>query len=244
MIAFLTSTFGGSRKVGGVRYPAPLMSENRFPENLKKYWKADSNILIIGTASDCFARNDEIKNTYAEAFPLSGFSIGEIVTCDSRNTDILNNIGQFDVVFLTGGSVPAQNAFFHQIKLKERLRTFNGILISASAGMMNCAEMVYALPEAEGEAVDPDYRRFLPGLGITPLMTIPHFQEVRNDIVDGLRAMEDMAYPDSVGREFYALSDGSYFIIENGITTLYGEAHLIKDGTIRRICEANRTLQL
>lgn len=30
---------------------------------------------------------------------------------------------------------------------------------------MNCADTVYAQPEEPGEAVDPDYQRFIPGLG-------------------------------------------------------------------------------
>jgi len=31
---------------------------------------------------------------------------------------------------------------------------------------MNCADTVYAQPEEPGEAVDPDYQRFIPGLGL------------------------------------------------------------------------------
>ena len=35
---------------------------------------------------------------------------------------------------------------------------------------MNCAETVYAQPELEGESMDPEYQRFLPGFGITKLI--------------------------------------------------------------------------
>ena len=51
---------------------------------------------------------------------------------------------------------------------------------------------------------------------------------------DGTR-IEDITYPDSYGREFYALKDGSYVLIENGTTTLFGEAYLIKDGKKKQI---------
>ena len=109
---------------------------------------------------------------------------------------------------------------------------------------MNCAEIVYAQPELEGEAVDENYQRFIPGLGITKHMIIPHFQEVKTDVVDGLRVIEDMAYPDSMGREFIALNDGSYIISENGIETLYGEAYRIKDGRQEQICRQGEALLL
>lgn len=109
---------------------------------------------------------------------------------------------------------------------------------------MNCAEIVYAQPELEGEGIDPKYERFIPGLGITSQMIIPHFQDVRTDIVDGLRVIEDMAYPDSMGKEFIALNDGSFIISVDGVETLYGEAFLIKDGKQTQICKKDECVQL
>ena len=70
---------------------------------------------------------------------------------------------------------------------------------------MNCAETVYALPELDEEAVDPDYCRFIPGLGLTSRMIIPHFQAVQYDVVDGLNAIWDIAFPDRIGKTFIAL---------------------------------------
>lgn len=107
---------------------------------------------------------------------------------------------------------------------------------------MNSAEIVYAQPEMEGESIDKEYRRFLSGLGITKLMILPHFQDIKNDILDGRRLFEDITYPDSYGREFYALEDGSYFMIENKATTLFGAAYLIKDGTVKQICEKDKSI--
>ena len=109
---------------------------------------------------------------------------------------------------------------------------------------MNCAELVYALPEGEGEGVDPEYRRFIPGLGITRHQIIPHFQDVRTERVDGLRVVEDMAYPDSMGREFIALNDGSYILHDNGTETLYGEAYRIKDGRMTQICRHGESVPI
>ena len=75
-------------------------------------------------------------------------------------------------------------------------------------------------------------------------MVLPHYQMIKDDVLDGLRVFEDIAYPDSIGREFYALCDGSYILSENGKETVYGEAYLTKDGQLGKICEAGQTLVL
>ena len=45
---------------------------------------------------------------------------------------------------------------------------------------MNCAEIVYAQPEMSGEAVDPNYKRFLKGLNLTKYQIIPHYESIKN----------------------------------------------------------------
>ena len=92
------------------------------------------------------------------------------------------------------------------------MRSFDGVLVGISAGTMNSAEVVYAQPELEGEATDPNYQRFLPGLGLTKKMILPHYQMLKDEVLDGLRVMEDIAYPDSQGRRFYLLVDGAICI--------------------------------
>ena len=52
---------------------------------------------------------------------------------------------------------------------------------------------------------------------------------------DGMRLFEEITYPDSLGRTFYALPDGSYLLGENGAETIYGEAYRIRDGKMERI---------
>lgn len=104
---------------------------------------------------------------------------------------------------------------------------------------MNCAKTVYALPEAEGEGIDPDYKRFLPGLEITKTMIIPHYQNTKEDIVDGLRVMEDIAFPDSDNHAFYGLVDGSYLLSIEEKEELHGEAYLIRNGEVRKINAEN-----
>lgn len=241
---YLTSNIGGSIKENGKRISAPLRADNGFVDSLKAQWKEPSKVLIISADAESIEINDSIKNTFEAAFPMSGLSISEMNICDKRNSDILQKIADYDVVILAGGHVPTQNRFFESIRLKEILKEYKGVLIGISAGTMNCSETVYAQPELEGESVDKDYRRFLPGLGITKLMVLPHYQTIKDDILDGKRLFEDITYPDSYGREFYALADGSYITIEKDKALLFGEAYLIKDGGIRQICGQNESICL
>ena len=64
---------------------------------------------------------------------------------------------------------------------------------------------------------------------------LPHYQAVKDDVLDGLRVFQDIAYPDSVGKTFYAIPDGSYLFIGPGREELRGEAYRIRDGAIAQV---------
>ena len=242
MIAYLTSSLGGYYKKDGARIPTQLSAENGFLTNLQKHWRSNSKVLIISSDADNIEKNDSILGVLTVAFPMSGLSIRQIDICDSRNETLVDEIADCDVLILAGGHVPTQNKFFQRLHLKEHMNNFDGILIGISAGTMNSAEVVYAQPELEGESINQEYERFLPGLGITKLMILPHYQKIKNDILDGQRLFEDITYSDSYGREFYALEDGSYFMVKDKATTLFGSAYLIKDGDIKQVCEKDSSI--
>lgn len=244
MTVFLTSHIGGSIKKGGQRVPSSLITDNELVENLRKRWPKKANILFIAADPEDMEKSESYRNAFLYAFPFHNMPVQTYTVCDCRAKAVLENLADYNVIILSGGHVPTQNAFFQQIGLKEKISGYTGILIGISAGTMNCADTVYAHPELEGEAVDPNYPRFLPGLGLTKRMILPHYQTIKDDVLDGLRVFEDIAYPDSIGRKFYALNDGSYILSENGMETLYGEAYLIKDGTIRKICTHGSTVLL
>lgn len=69
---------------------------------------------------------------------------------------------------------------------------FDGTVLGVSAGSMNSADVVYAQPEEEGEAADPTLKKFLRGLGLTKTMLIPHYQDTKDNILDGKRIFEDV----------------------------------------------------
>ena len=244
MKVFLTSSPGGQIKINGIRTAAVLSYDNGFLDMLGRKWKERSKVLLIAASPEEPEINDSIRDIFVQSFTMSGLDIECIDICDNRNSDVINRISDYDAIILSGGHVPTQNRFFEKISLKEQIKGFNGILIGISAGTMNSAEVVYAQPELDGESIDTGYKRFIPGLGITKLMIIPHYQDIKDDVLDGKRVMEDIAYPDSVGREFYALVDGSFIHIENGKETLYGEGYLIKDRAISKISEPNQSIVL
>ncbi len=240
----MTSTIGGSIKENGKRIPAPLLCHNGLLDKIQKEWKHNSKVMIIAAAPNDYKINDMICECFTQAFPMSGLSVSSMEICDNRNEKLVDKIKEMDVVLLAGGHVPTQNNFFHRIGLKDRLGEFNGLLISWSAGSMNCADIVYAGPEMEGEAIDPNYKRWIQGLGVTDINIFPHFQSLREEWLDGFRLIEDITFEDSMGHEIIALNDGSYITIEEGVTRLFGEAYQIMDAKIEMICKNGESIVL
>ena len=244
MKVILASTLGASVKVNGEWVPAALMEDNGMVDRIKSYWKDDAKVLLFSAYPDDYEINDSVFYCFKEAFLMSGLPYSSFELCDDRNEEIINRLGEMDAIILAGGHVPTENAFMQKLGLKEKLEGFRGLVMALSAGSMNSAELVYATPELDGEAVDPEYQRWIPGLGLTRTNIFPHFQWLRGQMLDGLRMVEDIIYPDSMGHEIIALNDGSYILIDNGVETVYGEAYSIKDGCMKQICRSGESVAL
>ena len=199
-------------------------------------------VLLVSAAPDDRGFTDSVLKGMSECIWKSGIETEEIVMLDRRNAARAPElVRRAHWIVLCGGHVPTQNRFIHELGLKQLLQGFDGVVMGCSAGSMNCADEVYSHPELPGEARDPQYRRWLRGLGLTDIQLVPHFEQVRYAVVDGLRLFEDIAFPDSWGHRFYTFRDGGYVKIENGKTTLYGEAFEISRGAMRRVSEENKT---
>lgn len=244
MKVMLTSSLGGSIKVNGTRVPSVLIQHNGLLDSLKSIWPQNANVLIICADPNDYDKNDSVCDCLKKSFPMSGLSVSSIDKCDDRNPNAVDHLESIDVLVLAGGHVPTQNKFLEQLRLRERLRDYNGTIVAWSAGSMNSADIVYAGPELDGEAIDPLYKRWITGLGLTDINIFPHFQSLKDDYLDGLRLIEDITFADSLGHEIIALNDGSYIMIGDGKSTLYGEAYLIKDGKQRQICKDGEFLDL
>ncbi|MBQ1912750.1 MAG: Type 1 glutamine amidotransferase-like domain-containing protein [Bacteroidales bacterium] len=200
-------------------------------------------VLLVSAAPDDKGFTASVKKGMSDCIHKSGIRTASIVMLERRNASQAPElVAQADWVVLCGGHVPTQNRFIHEIGLRELLKGFKGVVMGCSAGSMNCADEVYSHPELPGEAVDPGYRRWLKGLGLTDIQLVPHFEQVRYATVDGLRLFEDIAFPDSWGHRFYTFRDGGYVIQKDGKPAeLRGEAYEITRGAMRRVSEENKS---
>lgn len=228
----------------GLEERTALNPANGMIDALREDLPQRAEALFVASDPDNHMKTDGFSKVMFYCFVQAGFTFSSWKVLDSLNaSDAPALVGAADFIILAGGHVPTQNRFFHKIGLKELLKDSHAVVMGISAGTMNSAEVVYAQPEAPGEAVDPLYRRFLPGLGLTRRMVLPHWQDVRDEQVDGLRVYEDISIPDSMGRAFYALPDGSYIYVRDGVEELRGEGWLLSDGRMEKLCgEGERRL--
>ncbi len=224
---------------------ALLNSENHLVENLKEVLPPFPRVLFVASDPErhdltcSFGMDTAVAFCQAEV-PFSAFRV-----LDGTNADqAVELVHSSDFLVLAGGHVPTQNRFFRQIGLREILRDFQGTVMGISAGSMNMADMVYIQPEKEGEGIDPNFVRFAPGLGLTEVNVLPHYQNCKDNILDGLRLFEDITYPDSVNNTFFALPDGSYFFQNEEMLLLFGEAYLLRDGTLSPLARSGDCLNM
>ena len=220
----------------GNRIAKNFGNDNKILDNIKKYVKKYDNFLFV--ASNEF--DNEVTDVYAnltfESFNMT-LPFKNYYILDSRTEDIADELIQkADLIFLCGGHVPTQNKFFSNIDLKEKIKNADALIIGGSAGAMNMAGIVYCPPELEGEAVDSNFNRFYEGLGLTNINVFPHYDELKDDLVDGIHVINEIVIPDSFKYDIYAINNGSYILIDDK-NYLYGEAYLIKDGKIEKINE-------
>ena len=233
MTYFLTSSPFGV----GSPYLNPA---NGFIEKLREALVSPCAAVFVCSDPNRYGFTDHIALDMKKALEAAGFAFSSFDILDGRNiAQTAALVKAAGLIVLAGGHVPTQNAFLRQCGLKDAMQSFDGVAIGISAGSMNCAETVYAQPEEPGEAISKTYRRFLPGLGITNTMLLPHYQMVKNYTLDGMRLFEDITYADSKGHVFYALPDGSFLLGKDGREALYGEAYEIRDGNLRQVCRVD-----
>ena len=224
---------------------AILNPANGFLDRLRQALPENPRCLFIASSPD---RRDLTCRFGADmflAFAEAGIHFSAYQVLDGFNAeDAAELIFDSDFLILAGGHVPTQYTFFRDIHLDVLLQEFEGTILSISAGSMNAAWEVYIQPEEAGESLDPDFVRFAPGLGLTSVSVCPHYQKVKHSMLDGKRLFEDITYPDSQGRSFCALPDGSYILVEDGSEILYGEAYRIRNGILEQLCINGKSLDL
>jgi len=233
MVLYLTSSPTGD--LNGDYVPDGFDPRNGFLEDLRSHWIPYGRCLMITAFPDDIPASEEMTEYFRSCMIRSGLTFSAFDLWDCRTVrpekELLHS---YDLVFLGGGHVPTQLAFFRRLNLRELFEGFRGIVVGISAGTMDCADWVYAEPEEDGEAVDPNYKRWERGLGLTDIHILPHHQLERWKMLDGMRLFEDIVFPDSMGNVFISIPDGSYIRCENGEDHYYGEYHVIENGIMTR----------
>ena len=224
---------------------AILNPENQFLTRLREALPEFPRALFVAADPERHDLTCSFGMDTAVAFCQAGIPFSAFRVLDGTNADdAAALVADSDLIVLSGGHVPTQNAFFQEIGLREILEDFDGTVMGISAGSMNLADTVYVQPEEEGEGVDPDFERFAPGLGLTDINILPHYQKVKDNILDGQRLYEDITYPDSVGQLFFLLPDGSYIYQDEESLLLFGEGWCLHDGILERLTLPGETLDL
>ncbi len=230
MIAFITS----SPFREDVDRPT-FSNENGFVDRIRMALPTHPRCLYICSSPDRHDLNCLFGADVFMAFANAGIHFAGYDVLDNTNWDRAGElVKSANLIVLAGGHVPTQNAFFQKIGLRQLLQGHPGVAMGISAGSMNAADVVYAQPEEPGESA-PEFVRFLPGLGLTQVNVLPHYQKCKDDLVDGKRLYEDLTYADSFGHTFYALPDFSYIIDDGGRAMLFGKGYRLQDGVLRQI---------
>ena len=212
-----------------------LHNEYHWFEDLLKHLHFPCHALLVASSPDEIEKTRRYAQEIVDVMEKHGLSLSGFDILDRNSARCTKElIDKADMIIAMGGHVPTQNSFFQEIDLKKHIQEFRGIWIGSSAGSMNSATLVYAQPELEGEVIDPTYQRFVPGLGLTEKMILPHYSSWKNEVVDGFRLLEDITYPDSQGHTFYLMEDGSYVLgdTEEKKEEVIGNYYVLRDGVI------------
>ena len=239
MVVFVT----GSPFIDGAER-ALLNPENQLLDRLYAVLPQNPRVLFVASNPDDHAGTCRFGADVFCAFAEAGITFSRYTVLDGTNAVSAKKlVHSSDFIIFAGGHVPTQNAFLNAIRMRELLKDFHGVIMGISAGSMNLANPVYVQPEEEGES-SPDFQRFAPGLGVTRYQILPHYQKVKDNILDGKRLYEDITFADSMGHCFIVLPDGSYIYQDHEEQTLLGKAYRLKNGILELICMDGETLDL
>ena len=239
MVVFIT----GSPFIDGADR-ALLNPDNQLLDRLYAVLPQNPRVLFVASNPEDHAGTCRFGADVFCAFAEADIPFSKYTVLDGTNAQSAKKlVHSSDFIIFAGGHVPTQNAFLNAIRMRQLLRDYDGVVMGISAGSMNLADTVYVQPEEPGES-SPDFRRFAPGLGLTRFQILPHYQKVKDNILDGLRLYEDITFADSMGHSFIVLPDGSYIYQDDEEQTLLGEGYRLKNGIMELLARDGETQDL
>lgn len=235
MIKFLTSNLKHYHKVDGEKIAKEIDNTNGLVDQIKKYLANNNSILFIAANYQDAEKVDDYSKLLFDALSMSGISFLDYQTLDERNKNEAQKLVEnADFIFLSGGDTYLQHQFFEDIGLKDLLKNYDGMLMGQSAGSLNMATSVFNSPE-DMEDSEPIY---FDGLGVTDINIEPHFILSEEGLIEEEIYQRKFIEKESNKRDIYAIADGSHILIDdNNNIVVYGEAYLIKDELIEKICD-------
>ena len=216
---------------------AILSNSNGFIDRIRGCLPQNPSVVFICSDPKDHTGTCQFAAITTAAFAEAGIAFSGYQVLDGTTVHkAYGMIAHCDFVVLCGGHVPTQNAFFRKIRMRHLLHNFQGTVMGISAGSMNMAGTVYMQPEEEGESV-PEFQRFAPGLALTPVNILPHYQKAKDYMIDGKRLYEDVTFADSMGHEFFMLPDNSYFYQDSHGLLLCGKAYRLRDGIVEQLTD-------
>lgn len=226
--------------------PATLTEANGFLLRIRSKLPPKPNTLFVASApgKECHSKTDFYADEMAGAFRRAGIPFADWRILDDLTADQARELVAWaDFIVLMGGHVPTQNEFFNRIGLKRLLEGHPGVVMGISAGTMNAAEIVYAQSEDPSET-KPEFQRFYPGLGLTTIQVCPHYQQVKDWVLDGKRLYGEVTEADSMGHTFHIFPDGTYIYKDETEYAIYGECWRIRDGVMEKLTENGGRIDL
>lgn len=214
-----------------------LTDKNKMLSNIKRFCKKFEKFVFVANNPFDFEDNQQKLENIFESFSMSNLCFSQKYLLDERNKkDAKIILKDADIIILGGGKCLCQNLFLKEIKFKEIIKDFDGLIIGISAGAMNLSSVVANYAE---EPIDLKEPRWFSGLGFFDEIIIPHF-DGKNLVYElpfyEIKVVKDYILPMSKKGEFIAIDNNSYLVIdEHKKLSIFGSAYKIKNGKVSKI---------
>lgn len=243
MKVFLTSNLNHYEKIDGVKVAKEIDNKNGLVDQLKSKLDGTRGILYIPADASNKDKIEEYSKILFDALRLSGIVFDNYYVVDDKSSveEVRDRVLKSDLVFLSGGDTFTQMQHFENIKLRDILIDYEGVIVGQSAGAINLAEDVYNSPEYEEDLSRSCYFK---GLGKTNINIEPHFVLDTSNFDSDEMLHRSAMLEESRKRNLYAILDGSHIFDDGVECTIYGECYLLRDGEVKKMCENGRNITI